>query len=159
MKQLLTAMLVSMLFAAPLCAQDSYQDEATSNTKDDVTSKEETKEKKKSKFNHWSLAIQGGMTLFDGDQSQKPSRIVPYSQALGGGGLSVEYTFNPRIGLYAQYMFFTTEGIGTYYPTPYSDAGSQIISFQNYIHNESLHASVNLITLFGKCYSNPIWNA
>ena len=160
MKKLLTSLFLSSLFIIPMYAQNEVNSNDTNYDQNDTETVSETeKEKKTSKFNHWSIGIQGGMTLFDGDQSQKPSRIVPYSQALGGGGLNVEYTFNPRVGIFAQYSFYTTEGIATYYPDQYSAAGSQKISFQNYIHNVSLNASVNLITLLGKCYSNPKWNA
>ncbi len=54
-------------------------------------------------FTHWSLAIEGGIGLFDGDFEQK--NILPASGIRPSGGLSLTYDFTPTWGLSLQYAY------------------------------------------------------
>ncbi len=54
-------------------------------------------------FTHWSLAFEGGISLFDGDFAQK--NILPASGIRPSGALSLTYDFTPVWGLSLQYAY------------------------------------------------------
>lgn len=55
---------------------------------------------------HWSISLEGGLSLMDGDFKQKDMTIIPHTKIRPMGGIGVEYSFNPMwgLGLYYNYI-------------------------------------------------------
>ena len=61
---------------------------------------------------HWSIAIEGGIDLIDGDFVQKEMSIIPATKVRPAFGIGVEYSFNPMWGL-ALYYDYLNYGVKT----------------------------------------------
>ncbi len=98
------------------------------------------------RFSHWSLYAKAGLSVFDGDAKQNYNSIIPqHAERLSLGG-AVEYSFNPRWGLVADYMYLP---IG---------ADESNIKFHTEVHSPALYVSSNLSNLFYSKRKNRHWS-
>lgn len=101
-------------------------------------------------FTHWSLSINGGLSQFDGDVTQKYNDIFSQSTVSWTVGLDIEYTWNPYWGLIAQFQYMPFLGA-----TKTTEYGSN--TFTGNMYDPTLMASLNLLNLFGQYRKTWKW--
>lgn len=61
---------------------------------------------------HWSMTLEGGFSLFDGDYHQAKRLIIPKTRVRPSAGLSLQYDFTPVLGIMGQY-YYANYGVKT----------------------------------------------
>jgi len=108
----------------------------------------------RTKANHWSLSGHVGIGLLDGDQRQPWSAIFPRSAKQLNFGFNVEYTFNPRWGIYLEYLYNPYGGEAPYVNNLYNQWGywsHTQYPFRGMNHEGTIGVSLNLLNLFSRC--------
>ncbi|MBP5318590.1 MAG: OmpA family protein [Paludibacteraceae bacterium] len=100
-------------------------------------------------YTHWSVALHGGISQFDGDAVQDYNQMFSNSQVLWIIGVEGEYTWNPYWGLVAQFEYIPYMGktSGSY--------GKN--TFKGWSCDPSLMVSVNVLNLFGQYRKDWHW--
>ncbi len=124
-KQLFLAILLFLGFAQFSTSQEVRQ----------VTKDSEFVENKQ-KFRHWSIAMNGGMSIIDADLSGA-NKIVPNSKINFAFNAQLEYMITPTWGLYLQYSYL-----------PYGGIRQNIEKFQGLTHDVTLNGTFNILNLF-----------
>lgn len=92
----------------------------------------------KPKFQHWSIAWNGGVCLLDGDfNSSTNQQIVPTSFANFAFNAQVEYMITPVWGLFVQYNYL-----------PWSGSLRTNINAKGLVQDVTLNGTFNVINLF-----------
>ena len=93
---------------------------------------------------NWSITLEGGLNMFDGDIKQDYNQIIPNSvMGLSYGG-SVEYTINPAWSMGVEYYYLPVKAEGFYY------------SLKNTMHNADYFMAINMLKAFNS-HSNSKW--
>lgn len=100
-------------------------------------------------FTHWSLAINGGISQFDGDCYQRHNQMLSSSYLLWTVGIEAEYSFNPAWGVilnfqYMPYQGHTNKSFGKRY-------------FRGNMYNVHAMGSINVLNLFGQYRKSAKW--
>lgn len=90
----------------------------------------------KQKFAHWSVAVNGGMSIIDADLSGA-NKILPNSKINFAFNAQLEYMITPMWGLYLQYSYL-----------PYSGIRQNVEKFQGLTHDVTLNGTFNILNLF-----------
>lgn len=100
-------------------------------------------------YTHWSVAVHGGISQFDGDAVQDYNQMFSASHILWIVGVEGEYTWNPYWGLVAQFEYIPYMGktSGSY--------GKN--TFKGWSCDPSLMVSVNVLNLFGQYRKDWHW--
>lgn len=88
------------------------------------------------KFRHWSIAVNGGMSIIDADLSGA-NKIVPNSKINFAFNTQLEYMITPMWGLYLQYSYL-----------PYGGIRQNVEKFQGLTHDVTLNGTFNILNLF-----------
>ncbi|MBQ1752984.1 MAG: hypothetical protein II109_06210, partial [Paludibacteraceae bacterium] len=72
-------------------------------------------------YAHWSIAINGGLSQFDGDAFQRYNQLLSSSHIMWTVGLDVEYSFNPAWGVILNFQYMPYQG----YTNKHNVEGSQ----------------------------------
>ena len=92
----------------------------------------------KKDYSHWSLTLEGGANMFDGDINQEIISVIPTSFLKVSFGGSLQYTFNPIWGLGVEY-----------YRLPYSaEPASKAYSLDGQMNHINSFIAINLFNLF-----------
>jgi OOP family OmpA-OmpF porin len=110
-----------------LCLTTSFAAFSQEKDKEDVGSSE---------FSQWSVAINAGANVFDGDVSQTYNNAFPKGILNMALGATVERSFNPRYGLFLQYLYLPISGI---------DPG---LNFKGKVNTANVGLSSNLSNIF-----------
>ena len=98
----------------------------------------------KTNKSNWSITLEGGLNMFDGDIKQDYNQILPNSvMGLSYGG-SVEYTINPAWSMGVEYYYLPVKAEGFYY------------SLKNTMHNADYFMAINMLKAFNS-HSNSKW--
>ena len=98
----------------------------------------------KTNKSNWSITLEGGLNMFDGDIIQDYNQILPNSvMGLSYGG-SVEYTINPAWSMGVEYYYLPVKAEGFYY------------SLKNTMHNADYFMAINVLKAFNS-HSNSKW--
>lgn len=98
----------------------------------------------KTNKSNWSITLEGGLNMFDGDIKQDYNQILPNSvMGLSYGG-SVEYTINPAWSMGVEYYYLPVKAEGFYY------------SLKNTMHNADYFMAINVLKAFNS-HSNSKW--
>lgn len=108
-------------------------------------------------YAHWSIAINGGLSQFDGDATQKANQILSGSYVMWTVGIDVEYSFNPTWGILVNFQYMPYQGYTKtwrYFPD-----GSRTKSnyFRGNMYAISAMGSINMLNLFGQYRKNAKW--
>ena len=94
--------------------------------------------------NHWSATIETGSVFFDGDMTVYYNSLIPETSFQLSYGGSLEYSFNPYVGLGAEY-----------YHLPLSaKRGTDL--FASNLNHYNLYLSINILNILNK-YNNSRW--
>ena len=94
--------------------------------------------------NHWSATIETGSVFFDGDMTVYYNSLIPETSFHLSYGGSLEYSFNPYVGLGAEY-----------YHLPLSaKRGTDL--FASNLNHYNLYLSINILNILNK-YNNSRW--
>ena len=94
--------------------------------------------------NHWSATIETGSAFFDGDMTVYYNSLIPKTSFQLSYGGSLEYSFNPYVGLGAEY-----------YHLPLSaKRGTDL--FASNLNHYNLYLSINILNILNK-YNNSRW--
>ena len=94
--------------------------------------------------NHWSATIETGSAFFDGDMTVYYNSLIPETSFQLSYGGSLEYSFNPYVGLGAEY-----------YHLPLSaKRGTDL--FASNLNHYNLYLSINILNILNK-YNNSRW--
>ncbi|MCQ2350040.1 MAG: OmpA family protein [Paludibacteraceae bacterium] len=114
--------------------------------------------------NHWSLMLNAGVGLFDGDQRQNFNVIWPRGDVKFSLNANVEYTFNPIWGIYANYFYNPYAGVSTYrnfdsasHGTIFGASQGNPLYFKGVNHEAALGVSLNMLNMFYRC-RRQTWN-
>lgn len=91
------------------------------------------------KYRHWSIAVNGGMSIIDADVSGN-NKIVPNSNVNFAFNAQLEYMITPMWGLYVQYSYLPYSGIRKWDTNPEK--------FQGLTHDVTLNGTFNILNLF-----------
>lgn len=94
--------------------------------------------------NHWSATIETGSGFFDGDMTVYYNSLIPETSFQLSYGGSVEYSFNPYVGLGAEY-----------YHLPLSAKKGNDM-FASNLNHYNLYLSINILNILNK-YNNSRW--
>ena len=95
------------------------------------------------KANHWSASIETGLNLFDGDMTVYYSSLLPEANFQLSYGGSLEYTFNPYVGLGLEY-----------YHLPLT-AKKNNDSFTSKLNHYNAYLAINLLNIFNRKVNTP----
>lgn len=116
------------------------------------------------KANHWSLMLNAGIGIFDGDQKQNFNVIWPRGDVKFSLNANVEYTFNPRWGMYLNYFYNPYAGVSSYrnedsafHDKIYPASQGNAMYFNGVNHEATLGVSLNILNLFYRC-RRQTWN-
>jgi len=94
--------------------------------------------------NHWSATIETGSVFFDGDMTVYYNSLIPETSFQLSYGGSLEYSFNPYVGLGAEY-----------YHLPLSaKRGTDL--FASNLNHYNLYLSMNILNIFNR-YNTSRW--
>lgn len=116
------------------------------------------------KANHWSLMLNAGVGLFDGDQRQNFNVIWPRGDVKFSLNANVEYTFNPIWGIYLNYFYNPYAGVSTYrnfdsahHGQIFGQSEGNPLYFKGINHEGAVGVSLNLLNMFYRC-RRQTWN-
>ena len=102
-----------------------------------------------SDYSHWSVAVHGGISQFDGDAVQDYNQMFSNSQVLWIVGVEGEYSWNPYWGLVAQFEYIPYMGK--------TSGGYGKNTFKGWSCDPSLMVSVNVLNLLGQYRKDWRW--
>lgn len=104
-------------------------------------------------YAHWSIAINGGLSQFDGDAFQRYNQLLSSSHIMWTVGIDVEYSFNPAWGVILNFQYMPYQG----YTNKHNVEGSNGNYFRGNMYTLSAMGSINVLNLFGQYRKSWRW--
>lgn len=101
-------------------------------------------------YSHWSLAVNGGLSQFDGDAKQRYNQLLSSSHIMWTVGIEAEYSFNPAWGLILGFQYMPYQGY-----TSTTDYGKNY--FRGNMYTIQLMGSIDVLNLFGQYRKSWRW--
>ncbi len=153
MKKILLILTVLFTATCSIYADDkNVQSDKTSKKKQveltdtSKTSKAKTSKAKAYKYSHWSIGVNGGISMMDGDQNNRNLKIAPYSIPSFAFHAQVEYMVSPTWGLNLQYNYL-----------PYNGGHKTDLHYKGLSHDATLNGVFNILNLFNQNRNKLRW--
>lgn len=109
-------------------------------------------------FAHWSIAVNGGVSQFDGDAYQRHNQLLSSSYVMWTAGIDVEYSFNPAWGVILNFQYMPYQGFTNKHrvilPDGSRSAGNY---FRGNMYALSAMGSLNVLNIFGQYRKSAKW--